>query len=200
MTQIKWPYALLLLILTALITAVYCSPYINMSNLKLAIDQNDNQRFSRLVNTAQINDYTSQLLNGMIKIKYNMDMENPAIDPRDAMQDYTFARTHIKTRLKKLTSPGKFNELICGNVIETGEHDSNEDCGSLNGKLEWLSLTQAKIDFKNPATRWSSSLILDRTGLFNWQISEIQLPVNDILQQFEKQILAAQQPNVDKKV
>ncbi len=200
MTQIKWPYALLLLVLTALITAVYCSPYITVSNLKLALDQDDEQRFNDIVVASKIRDYTSQLLNGMIRIKYNMDMENPSIDPRDAMQDYTFARSHIQTRLKKLTSTNEFNALVCGNVLDTGNADISEECGSLAGQLEWVSLTQAQINFKNPETQWSSSLVLNRTGLFNWQVTEIQLPVNDILQQFENQILAAQQPEVDKKV
>jgi len=46
------------------------------------------------------------------------------------------------------------------------------------------------VYFTNPVTAWQSVLLLQRTGLFSWQVSGVELPIEEMLAAYAKQLKA----------
>jgi hypothetical protein len=86
--------------------------------------------------------------------------------------------------VQDLASPQGFSHLLCGDLaVDPGAKPGvTTGCWALDGKVTWQSPVQAKVTFINPETRWQSSLILLRVGLFTWQADGIELPVEAIIE------------------
>lgn len=189
--KLKWPYKLLLVTLLLAGTGFAVSPFIAMYALADSTKDNNTERWKAQVETAQLSEYTSKLLDGLLRVKMSLEMRSKKTDTATAMQDYTFAQSGINRQSRKIVAPKGFAHLLCGEVARYPEYPAQHDseCWALDGQLHWQSLTRVKVSYKNPESGWFSHLYLDRTGLFNWQVVDIELPVEEMIKQLESQLL-----------
>ena len=104
--------------------------------------------------------------------------------------DYTFAQSALGRQSSKMATAKGFAFLLCGEAARFPDYPVQHDsgCWALDGQLHWQSLTRVEVSYKNPESGWLSHLYFERTDLFNWQVIDIDLPVEEMLKQFENQL------------
>jgi len=190
--KIHWPYQLLLLLFLIFTTALMLSPSFAVKTLADAVNSNDKKNWSNLVNREYFKKYNNELLEGLIRVKMNMEIHSGKVGRATAMQDFTFAMSGLNRLTDKLSNPEGFKYIVCGEVARfpnlPEKHDTN--CWVMDGDWHWQSPTLVNVKYHNPATGWNTQVQLKRLGLFNWQAVSIELPIEDMLQQFEAQFAA----------
>mgnify|MGYP000698082731 CR=1 FL=1 len=190
--KIHWPYQLLLLLFLASAAILTTSPSIAVQTLAAAVNTNDKQNWPNLVNQEYLKEYNRTLLEGLIRTKMNLEIRSRKVGRATAMQDFTFAMSGINRLADKLSNPQGFKHTLCGEVARFPNfpEKTSSDCWAMEGEWHWQSPTLINVDYKNPATGWTTQLQLQRRGLLNWQAVSIELPIDKILKQLEMQITA----------
>jgi len=189
--NLKWPYKFLLAAIILLSTAFAASPFIAMQALADAVKENNTELWQARVKSTHLSEYTRKLLDGLLRARLSLELRRKETDTATAMLDYTFAQSAIDRQSKKIVAVNGFAHLLCAEVVRFPEYPAQHDsgCWALDGQLHWQSLTRVKVSYKNPGTGWLSHLYLERTGFFYWQAVGIELPVDEMLKQLEKQIV-----------
>ncbi len=155
-----------------------------------AVETKNDQQWQTLVKTDEMKQYTAKLLESYLRVKMSLEMKNHGVDIRTAMQDFSFAMKAVERQSNKIVSPKGFAHLLCGEAARYPAYPAQHDkeCWKIDGELQWQSLTQVKVSYKNPESGWLSHLYMQRTGLFNWQAVGLELPVDAMFKQLEKQL------------
>lgn len=177
------PYRILLIFLLLGSVAFCISPWFTLQSINRAVVENDTEHWPELTRQKVLQEYTKKVLIGLLDLKMYSEIKQ---NPVESIRDREFGRKQAPQYARKLTAPNGFRNLLCGDLSSTpgNEIRYDNDCWALKGQLRWESLTRARVTYKNPETKWHSSLILERQGLFSWQAVAIELPVEAILDRF----------------
>jgi hypothetical protein len=186
--KFSWPYQLLMLVFILGLYAFMQQPAAMLASLKTSVDDNNTSQWQSLTAKAELQPYGKALMQGLLKMKYHFDWQ--AGHRGDAMTSYYAGEEQLDTLSQQLASPVGFPYLLCGELIGFVEQaqQSTEGCWQLQGEIEWLSPMRVKIAFNNPENNWQSALFLQRHGLFNWELTALELPIERILQHYHLQL------------
>ncbi len=189
--QSKWSYIALLSIFLLIGGVFIISPFVAANALSTAVRDNQTEHWQQQIQADYFKEYSRTLLKGMLRVKLAVESNNPA-GVKAAMQDYQAAKDLVILQADKIVEPKGFAHLLCGEVSRYPEvpEQNKVGCWALDGDVRWQSLTHAVVSYRNPEQGWESHLQLERTGLFSWQAVSIELPIDAMLEQFERQFLA----------
>ena len=165
-------------------------PAVLLDDLKTTLDNKDEGQWQALTSAAQLQPYSKELMQGLLKMKYAADWEQG--HRADAMNSFYAGQEQLDGLSEKLAGTEGFRHFICGDLtgfLEQPEKQT-EGCWQLDGVLRWVSPTQVRVTFTNPETSWQSSLLLQREGLFSWKVAAADLPIEEILAAYQQRLMA----------
>ena len=190
--KLTWPYQILILLIVLGIAAFAASPFIAMKNLANMVKANNAEQWTEQVNTDYLQEYTYKLMDGLLRGKMHLEINSRQKSNIEAMQDFSFSKSVSFRQVTKLVSPKGFSHLVCAEIARFPERplDDQNGCWKMEGELNWQSPARVEVTYKNPKTGWSTHLYFDRTGLFNWQVVDIAMPVKAMMMQLKQQIIS----------
>jgi len=188
--QIKGIYVFLLLGFIQLAVLFFASPYMTAQKISEIIHTKDEAAWAKEIDQDYFKKYMRALLDGMLRIKMSADMERGKT--REAMQDYTFASKTLEKHVNELVSSQGMPRFLCAEILDdVAKKDQSGNCWQADGHVKWLGLNRAAIEYINPKRDWRSRLLLQRTGLLSWQVVDVELPLDQILETFVSSLKAA---------
>ncbi len=178
---LSWPYVLLTI--TAMITAAlfFTGPSRALNDLAQAANTGGDQQWSEKVREPALISYAERVLAGLLEAHLRVGLSK---NPSQALADYQYGNSRLQAQARHLARPYGLPFLICGDFLSDPSQPPTQTggCWNYQGKFHWRSPVSVKVSLVNPDTQWQSQLFLKRTGLFTWQLEDIDLPVGRILQ------------------
>mgnify|MGYP000214472486 CR=1 FL=1 len=187
--KISWPYQLLAFILLLGIYGFVLQPSLLVDQLKTTLESKEEVQWQKLTIQLEAQKLSKALMEGLLKMKYSVDWN--AGQRADAMNSYYAGMDQVDGLSTKLAGTEGFKHLLCGELTSfpVVPEDGASDCWLLEGELKWLSPTRVEVSLLNPKMNWHSSLFLEREGLFSWEVAGIELPVEQMLATYQKQLV-----------
>ncbi len=182
--QIKGIYIFLLLGFIQLAAIYVASPYMASQNIAEIVQSEDETAWTEKADRDYLKKYSRTLLDGLLQAQMMRDQKT--IGLREAMLNYQFARkTALAKEVDLLTSAKGLPRLMCAEIINPpANQDNPADCWAMNGRVKWLGPNKVALEYENPGKHWRSRLFLQRDGLLSWRVVDIELPVEQMLNQF----------------
>ncbi len=180
----KGIYFFLLLGFIQLAAVFVASPYMEAQNIREIVQAKDEKAWEQKIDRDYLQKYNRTLLDGLLRAKMTVDRQT--IGLREAMQDYQFAKkTSLVKEGKRLASTQGIARLLCAEILNPpAAQDKPTGCWALESQVKWLGLNNVALEFENPGKHWRSRLLLQRDGLLSWRVVDIELPVEEMLNQF----------------
>lgn len=187
--RLTWSYKVSLCFIVLFFVSFVVSPSIAAHALSVAVVRQESENWRQQVDKDYFHRYSRALMDGFLRAKLALDSNNDE-GIRAAMQDYQFAKTTVLPKAGQFAEPKGFAHLLCGEVTSYPELPEQHDqgCWVLDGDVQWHSLSRISVNYLNPERNWTSRLQFQRIGLFTWQVVDIDLPVESMLERFRLQI------------
>ena len=188
--QFSWPYQIMAVICIVILTGFMRQPDALLQELQATIEKGEETKWQSLMAEAELQPYAKAIMEAYIKMKYSEGLQ--AEGPMSATNSYYLGLGALDDLSQQLAKTKGFRYMMCADLASFPKSSvkNTEGCWQLSGEVEWQSATQVRVYFTNPVTAWQSVLLLQRTGLFSWQVSGVELPIEEMLAAYAKQLKA----------
>lgn len=181
MKSFSTPYRYLLLSGILIFAGFYLHAIYSVNQIKQILNGQSTKQWELVVQRDIIRQYALELIKGQLKAKLSAESKEGSLV--NAFSDYQYGIEAAPALAEKLSDVKGFKHLLCGAPLYFPDFPEPHDigCWSFDGTLQWESPFWLRLAFINPETKWVSYVDMRRVNLFEWRLTSIELPVEEIL-------------------